>query len=131
MPKNKENFSSYAQLIYTLIPFVLLIMIKIYKNEWHQIILTPDWGMAASLLFGQAQAKVISVGLKNKISNGNGYQLYNSLRILYLMISLSVFTLMSIESNYSLALFQFILFIYSVLIFIKDSITAQEIRKLQ
>lgn len=131
MRNSKELFSSYAQLIYTLIPFFLLIMIKIYKDEWNQIILTPDWGIAASLLFGQAQAKVISVGLKNKISNGNGYQFYNSLRILYLMISLSVFTLMSIEANYSLAFFQIALFFYSIIIFIKDSITAQKIKEFQ
>lgn len=93
MSDKKENFASYAQLIYTLIPFTLLIIIKIYKNEWEQIILTPDWGIAASLLFGQAQAKIISAGLKNSISNANGYQFYNSLRILYLMIALSTFTL--------------------------------------
>ena len=127
MSNKKENFASYAQLIYTLIPFTLLIIIKIYKNEWEQIILTPDWGIAASLLFGQAQAKIISAGLKNSISNANGYQFYNSLRILYLMIALSTFTLMSIEPNFVLAIFQIVFFIFSIIIFIKDSITAQKI----
>lgn len=128
MPNNKEYFSSYSQLIYTLIPFVLIIIIKIYKNEWNQIILTPDWGIAASLLFGQAQAKIISVGLNNSISNANGYQFYNSLRTLYLMMALIIFTLMFISPNYSLAIFQIFIFVFSIIIFIKDSITAQKIK---
>ena len=80
--------------------------------------------------FGQAQAKIISAGLKNSISNANGYQFYNSLRILYLMIALSTFTLMSIEPNFFLAIFQIFFFIFSIIIFIKDSITAQKIIKI-
>ena len=48
MLNKKNDLASYAQLIYTLIPFSLLIIIKIYKNEWSQIALTPDWGIAAS-----------------------------------------------------------------------------------
>ena len=63
MKQSSELKSSLASLVYTLIPFLLLLITKIYSEKYTEIFITADWGLAASLLFGQSQAKIISAGL--------------------------------------------------------------------
>lgn len=128
MNNSSELKSSLASLVYTLIPFLLLLITKIYSKKYAEILITADWGLAASLLFGQSQAKIISAGLlTKKTTNNSGYQLYNALRITYLITALCTFTLMTINPNFWLALFQLSIFIFSLFIYLKDSLASEKI----
>ena len=57
--QRKATFAELkAEYLFIVIPFLLLISVKLYIATWEEIILAPEWSLAACLIFGQITSKV-------------------------------------------------------------------------
>ncbi|MDA8480483.1 hypothetical protein NNO04_17435, partial [Citrobacter sp. Awk 4] len=56
----KKSFVSdlKAEYLYICVPFVILILVKVYFGPLQDIIYSSDWSLAASIVLGQNAAKI-------------------------------------------------------------------------
>lgn len=53
VPNEREKKAIFAELkteyLYILIPFILLISVKLYISDWREIILSAEWSLASCI----------------------------------------------------------------------------------
>jgi len=68
--QKKSTFAELkAEYLFIAIPFILLICVKLYISNWKDIILAPEWALAACLIFGQITAKDFKICCRNCYQN--------------------------------------------------------------
>ncbi len=67
---SKNQYSDYAlgEILFSLSPFVLMLIIFAINDEVHQIIYQPEWSFAASVMFGQSVTRLYYVQKRNSES---------------------------------------------------------------
>ncbi len=56
-----SSSATSAELLFILLPLIVVCLVHIYKGRvWTEIIGSPEWAFAASLMFGQSLVKFVS-----------------------------------------------------------------------
>lgn len=133
--KKKSHLSDiYGEIIFVIIPFIAFILMSVSKGISENkglidllkiLIGSTDWSLISAVVFGQSAYKISKVipVCGSKI-DGNKYTLYLAIRILYIFISLILYSIIFFTGNLFFGLLQVFMFIFSLFLFMRDSLTA-------
>jgi len=101
-----------AEYLYVCVPFIILVLVKIYFGPIKDIVFSSDWSLASSIVLGQNAAKVSrSVAkVKGKV-NGSNFSWYSAKRFLFVLIALFFYFGMIFNPNMYLACSQIPIFL--------------------
>lgn len=127
--ENKSMMADiYGEAIFLIIPVVALVFITIVKNSISveaiisSLLLTSDWSIMSSVIFGQCAYKVSRVvAISGSKIDGRRYAFYLARRLFLITVSLLVYAGMTFSPNLYLGVTQVILFFLSIFFFFVDS----------
>lgn len=130
----KERKSTYAELkteyLYILIPFMLLISVKLYMSSWQEIIMSPDWSLASCLIFGQITSKVSKAITRTKCNTSEEYfGWYTAKRFLLVLVSAAFYFGMLSKPTFELGVCQLFVFTLASYFHFKDGFTTKLLQK--
>lgn len=73
MSEKKSDSTAYAigEMLFILLPFIVMLIIYTYENKLSSIIYEPEWSLASSVMFGQSVIKFIHTITKSASKKGN------------------------------------------------------------
>ncbi|WP_083221721.1 hypothetical protein [Pseudomonas sp. 58 R 3] len=124
----KERKAVYADLkaeyLYILIPFILLVAVKLYIGVWKDIVLSADWSLISCIVFGQVTFKISKAVAKTKRKTSEQhYGLYTAKRFLLVVVSAAFYFGMISKPSLSLGFAQFGLFLLATFLHFSDGYT--------
>lgn len=126
MNEREISKTLWADYIYIFVPFFLLIAIKLYTGNFDEIITSPDWSLASTLIIGQSQSKIIRATISSrKKVNDAGIYYYFAKSFLLTIISLLTYVLMLVKPIYFLGIFQIIYFTFASFLHFTDGRAAR------
>lgn len=119
-----------AEYLYVCVPFVILILVKIYFGPVKDILYSSDWSLASSIVLGQNAAKVSrSVAkIKEKI-NGSHFSWYSAKRFILVLIALFFYFAMIFKPNIYLACSQIIIFLFASWLHFSDGFAVKMLER--
>ncbi|HHR6503314.1 TPA: hypothetical protein ACS8CD_003894 [Providencia alcalifaciens] len=118
----------YGEAVFLIIPVIALVFITAVKNSISietivsSLLLTSDWSIMSSVIFGQCAYKVSRVvTLLGSKTDGRRYAFYLARRIFLITISLLVYAAVTFSPNLYIGVIQVILFFLSIYFFFVDS----------
>lgn len=128
--KSKEDSSSFSkerliiisELLFVLVPFIVITIIHLSTGNFSDLIYTADWSMAAVILYGQTIVKLIlGFASYEDSSNWRLIGLYSALIIVFGLIpsaiTLTLF-IISKDQGVGIIIVQFSTFLSSIIIFL-------------
>lgn len=113
-----------------ILPFVILIFIKLYSSNILDAILVSDWSIASFIIYGQLITQITANSISLKKVKNHGLEFHVSKRIVFgLTFNILTYSLMSLKPNYYLGTLQIILFVYANLRFFGDNIALYDLQK--
>ncbi|MBW9464617.1 hypothetical protein [Enterobacter roggenkampii] len=115
---------------FILLPFAILIFIKLYSMNLIDVLLVSDWSIASFIIYGQliSQITVNSINLKNVADHGLEY--YVNTRITFgLTSNIVTYILMALKPNIYLGVLQIILFIFANIRYFSDNLSIYDLKK--
>lgn len=131
---SQERKATFAELkaeyLYIAIPFLLLIAVKLYIATWQEIILAPEWSLAACLIFGQITSKVSkAVASVSTKTSEQHFGWYTAKRFLLVVISIALYFGMLAMPTIELGVVQFFVFFLASFFHFKDGFTTKLLQK--
>jgi hypothetical protein len=131
---SQERKATFAELkaeyLYIAIPFLLLIAVKLYIATWQEIILAPEWSLAACLIFGQITSKVSkAVASVNTKTSEQHFGWYTAKRFLLVVISIAIYFGMLAMPTIELGYLQIIIFFLASFFHFKDGFATKLLQK--
>lgn len=115
-----------AEYLFIVIPFLLLITVKLYIATWQDIIMSPEWSLAACLVFGQITSKVSKAVASAKAKTSEQYfGWYTAKRFFWVVISISAYFGMLANPVMSLGIAQVFIFFIASYFHFKDGFAAR------
>jgi len=115
-----------AEYLFISIPFLMLIGVKLYIANWQEIILAPEWSMAACLIFGQITSKVSkAVAATNLKTSEQHFGWYAAKRFLLVVVSMAAYFGMLSKPTMILGVFQVFMFLLASFFHFKDGFTTK------
>lgn len=124
-----EKSAIFAELktdyLYIALPFFVLVLIKLFTGTWRDIFLSPDWSLAACLIFGQSTSKVSRsvVAVKIKIVERQ-FGWYVAKRFFLVVVSLLFYFGMTAKPCLELGIFQIFIFFLASFFHFKDGFSS-------
>ncbi|WP_145517780.1 hypothetical protein [Yersinia mollaretii] len=131
---SRERKATFAELkaeyLFIAIPFLLLISIKLYISTWQEIIMSPDWSLAACLIFGQITSKVSKAVASSKAKTSEQYYgWYTAKRFLLVVIAIAAYFGMLAKPTMLLGYAQILIFMAASYFHFKDGFTTKLLQK--
>lgn len=131
---DREKNAIYAELkseyIYIAIPFMLLIGAKLYYSTWQEVLLSPDWSLASSIIFGQITSKVSRAIANTELKTSQEhFGLYTAKRFFFIVLSLSFYFFMLTKPVIGLGYAQVLLFFVASFFHFSDGFTTKLVQK--
>lgn len=122
----KENYGNIlsgltTEIIFTLLPFVVSIVIFANQSTILDIFQESEWSVAAAVLFGQSSVKLIQGALSAQRANVSRILLLLALLIVFGLVpalTIVVLVLTTDPLSLSLVLWQVFIFIASIVVFL-------------
>lgn len=129
--QRKATFAELkAEYLFIAIPFLLLISVKLYIATWQEIILAPEWALAACLIFGQITSKVSKAVASSKAKTSEQYfGWYTAKRFLLVVVSIAAYFGMLAKPTMTLGFIQIIMFFLASVFHFKDGFTTKLLQK--
>ncbi|EOC9227477.1 hypothetical protein ACJCFQ_003266 [Enterobacter hormaechei] len=115
---------------FILLPFAVLIFIKIYSMNLVDVLLVSDWSIASFIIYGQliSQITANSISLKKVVDHGLEY--YVTKRIVFgLTSNIVIYILMALRPNIYLGVLQILLFIFANIRYFSDNLSIYDLKK--
>jgi accessory gene regulator protein AgrB len=124
-PNQLETKEIYADLkseyIFIFIPFILLILVKLYFGSARDIILASDWSLASCIILGQNAAKISRAVANSKVrSNQSNFGLYMAKSFLCVVISLFFYFAMIYKPSMTIGYIQLFIFMLASYLHFRD-----------
>ena len=119
-----------AEYLYVLIPFVLLIGVKLYFATWEDIFLSADWSLISCIVFGQVAFKMSKAVAKTKHKTTDqmfGY--YAAKRFFFVVISAAFYFAMLSKPTLLLGFAQIVLFAIATWFHFSDGVAVHLLQK--
>ena len=132
--ERKERKAVYADLkaeyLYVLIPFVLLVGVKLYTGSWEDIFLSADWSLISCIMFGQVTFKISkAVARTKKQTSEQHYGLYTAKRFFFIVVSAAFYFGMISKPSLFLGVSQFGLFLLATFFHFSDGYTVYALQR--
>lgn len=129
--ERKATFAELkAEYLFIAIPFLLLIAVKLYIATWQEIILSPEWSLAACLIFGQITSKVSkAVAAASAKTSEQHFGWYTAKRFLLVVISIATYFGMLAKPTIELGYVQIVIFFLASFFHFKDGFTTKLLQK--
>lgn len=113
-----------AEYLYICVPFVILILVKVYFGPIKDILYSSDWSLAASIILGQNAAKISrSISkIKQKVNDSN-FSWYSAKRFFLVVIALFFYFGMIFKPNAYLGASQLLFFLFASWLHFSDGFT--------
>jgi hypothetical protein len=112
-----------AEYMYVFMPFMILIMVKLYFGTWESILFAPDWSLASCIVFGQVTTKVSkAIAMRGRSSSHQNFGLYTARRVYLVVIALAFYFGMLIKPTFGLGVAQIVLFVVAAFYHFKDGV---------
>lgn len=130
----KEKKEAFADLkteyLFISMPFFILIFVKSYISTWHEIILLPEWSLAACIIFGQITAKVSKAIASTKFKKNEQYfGWYTAKRFFFVVISIAIYFGMLFKPTLFLGWIQGFIFLVASYFHFKDGFATKMLQK--
>lgn len=115
----KPNFTeAITESIFVLLPFIVLLVIKLMQDDVKNIIFSSDFSLAISILYGQLLAKTLTIPDHNK--NVESFRLYQVIVFCVSIISIVMYAGFQIIRTVPVYVYyiQVLVFIVGVFIYI-------------
>jgi len=131
--KEKESMLAdvYGEVIFICIPFIALLAMNAIKslssdvNFFTTVFFSTDWSLISAVVFCQSAYKISRIIPKcGTRIEGRKYTLYLAIRFLYITFSMIVYGCMFFYPNIWLGFFQFLVFLGSLIVFIRDGLAS-------
>lgn len=117
---------------FIVLPFAILIAIKIYSSSTLDIILVSDWSIASFIIYGQLISQITASSVNLKHIKDHGLEHYVNKRIAFgLTSNIVVYILISLKPNIYLGLTQLLLFVFANIRYFSDNIAIYDLNKEQ
>lgn len=133
MPYSNNLKSLMAAYLFVLLPFTILIFVKLLDGKWLDVILASDWSIASFIIFGQSLTSLSSALVSSsKIKKKYGWELHIAkLFITGIAPSLVLYIYMLNKPTILLGALQIFMFIYASYRFFVDGLTAKKLADTQ
>lgn len=119
-----------AEYLFIAIPFLLLISVKLYIATWQEIILAPEWSLAACLISGQITSKVSKAVASTIAKTSDQYfGWYTAKRFLLVIVSITAYFGMLAKPTLELGYTQLFIFFLVSNFHFKDGFTTKLLQK--
>lgn len=119
-----------AEYLYICVPFVILILVKIYFGPLCDIVYSSDWSLAASIILGQNAAKISrSISKTKQRVNDSNFSWYSSKRFLLVIVALFFYFGMIFKPNIYIACSQILMFLFASWLHFSDGFTIKMLEK--
>ncbi|WP_286964378.1 hypothetical protein [Acinetobacter sp. UBA5984] len=129
---DKRSFISdlKAEYLYICVPFIVLILVKVYFGPLRDIIYSSDWSLAASIILGQNAAKISrSISKMKQRVNDSSFSWYSSKRFLLVIVSLFFYFGMIFKPNIYIAFSQIFMFLLASWLHFSDGFTLKMLER--
>jgi hypothetical protein len=125
--QKKATFAELkAEYLFVVIPFLLLIAVKLYIATWQEIILAPEWSLAACLIFGQITSKVSKAVASSKAKTSEQqFGWYTAKRFLMVVFAITAYFGMLAKPTIELGYIQIFMFLLASYFHFKDGFTTK------
>jgi phosphatidylglycerophosphate synthase len=116
---SKPNYvTAISDAMFVLLPFVVLLIVKIMQGKISTIIMIPDYSLAISIMYGQLLSKTLHVKEKNK--KNENFQLFQVIIFMVSIISIVFYIGFQLIDDVSNLIYivQFLLFLIAMVIYI-------------
>lgn len=129
--QRKEVLSELkTEYLYYILPFVLLILVKLTFNTWEEIVLSPEWSLASCLIFGQITSKVSkAISMSKYKTKTQAFGWYTAKRFFLVVVSTFLYISMLVKPSLILGASQIALFSLATYFHFKDGIATDYIKK--
>ncbi len=133
---NKERSKVVADLttdvLFVLMPFALLLAVKLLNDSLHSFLFATDWALAASVIFGQVTSRIAkAVGDSDRRINGSHFGLHIAKRMFLFLVSIAIYFGMLFKPSYALAAVQMFFFLLAIWLHFSDGIAAYMLQNAQ
>lgn len=125
MLNDKQKKSTFAELkteyLFILIPFILLICVKLYIASWREIILAPEWALASCIIFGQITSRVSkAIAATTLRASEQHFGWYTAKRFFLVLLSAVIYFGMLAKPTIFLGVIQIAFFLLASFFHFKD-----------
>lgn len=118
-----------SEYLFIVIPFTMLVLIKLYAYTWQEIVLSADWSLGSCIIFGQVAVKMTRSAIKHRSTDDRFLGWYASKRFFFVAVSLLFYFGMIAQPTLKLGFAQFILFALASYFHFKDGVAARVLEK--
>ena len=111
-----------SEYLFIVIPFTMLVLIKLYAYTWQEIVLSADWSLGSCIIFGQVAVRMTRSAIKHRSTDDRFLGWYASKR--FFMVAVSLLFYFG-QPTLKLGLAQFILFGLASYFHFKDGVAAR------
>lgn len=111
--KQRAYLTLTADYIFYLLPFIILLIIRLAQGEFFNLLIISDWSIASTIMYGQLIVKLSSaLAATNRQKKIPAVTLYLTVLVcLGLVVNVVVYVLMLIMANASIGIAQLFLFV--------------------
>ena len=110
-----------SEFLFTLLPIVILVMVRLFQNDFQSIFYNTEWTVIAIILFGQSVVKFSSgISNTNEQVRWQFVALIISLIIIFGLVPsviILILNLINTEIHFGMYIAQFIIFLISCFVF--------------
>jgi hypothetical protein len=114
-----------SEYLFIVIPFTMLVLIKLYAYTWQDIVLSADWSLGSCIIFGQVAVRMTRSAVKHRSTDDRFLGWYASKRFFMVAVSLLFYFGMIAQPTLKLGLAQFVLFGLASYFHFKDGVAAR------
>lgn len=128
-PSKIERSAIFSELktdyLYVLIPFFLLVCVKLYIGSWREVVLSADWSLASCMIFGQITSKLSRAIAKTSLNkNYSQFGWYTAKRFAFVIISAAFYFGMLVKPSIGLGFAQIVVFFIASFFHFSDGYAA-------
>ncbi|AKE61461.1 hypothetical protein PU088_003312 [Citrobacter farmeri] len=115
---------------FILLPFAVLIFIKLYSMSLIDVLLVSDWSIASFIIYGQLISQITANSISLKKVADHGLEYYVTKRIVFgLTSNIVIYILMALKPNIYLGVLQILLFIFANIRYFSDNLSIYDLKK--
>lgn len=114
-----------SEYLFIVIPFTMLVLIKLYSSTWQEVVLSADWSLGSCIIFGQVAVRMTRAAIKHRSTDDRFLGWYASKRFFMVAVSLLFYFGMIAQPTLKLGLAQFVLFGLASYFHFKDGVAAR------
>lgn len=122
MKYQSELSAALTSYIFIVLPFIVLILIKLLLGRAEDILLTGDWSIASAMIYSSSIISIKNaLNSSNKKVNNHSFDLFIAITICMACISIAIYVVALINPSFTVGVIQIGIFIAASITHIRNS----------